>query len=651
MKKKKIWSSLSRIVIAMLFISSWAVLGIALALKTAKVEIGGGITFDATDVYAKITGTVSGNKTDITLPDITLDANTSSDYSDLADEFDAWSSIDLAFPNAKSKITLSITVQNLSGEVPFWVYFEDGINASNTIVTRKSQGTEVSEFSTVAVPVSSTKTFAVEFEVAEKNNSVDGTWNLGLNLLNEMPTEVSVSNASDLVTALQSSVSQSKAYTAITLTQDIDLTSLNSQFTSASSSMFINSFKGEIDGNGKTITMNSEARNNYSSIFKSIEGYFHDFTLHFPNIENKEINFANVASGDTIFENITTTGSITITGGTNWSPYVNFFDGDITFKNCTNSLNVVNENTYGSLFVGGYCRGTGSLTMETTNSSGQTITRDYGIVDGVKVAFINCKNTANVRMKQAGFLWGNTFKLPKMENLTIINCVNEGTILGDQHADLFAANRNDEEAYSYMRPYFNFGDYAIGGTKTGLFATVGDNLKNDNGGICTPLTRKNMAGLVGDKFKITSVTSGHKYKIEFGFGDIEYNSDNEITGTTSVKVIKEFTATSSDAIDTGFYNYDFIYDYEYNALSSPTTTEISASEGWEVYVAGAHPYKAYLVTAGDKSYYYVDVLDIDNRIEKTDAFVSISVYEYDADGNILAYQNLGGWDEGVKIYN
>ena len=62
-KKKSFWSMIARYAIALLFISSWAVLGVAIAINTAKVDIGGKVTFQATDVYADITGDITGTKT------------------------------------------------------------------------------------------------------------------------------------------------------------------------------------------------------------------------------------------------------------------------------------------------------------------------------------------------------------------------------------------------------------------------------------------------------------------------------------------------------------------------------------------------------------------------------------------------------------
>lgn len=646
MEKKKIWSSLSRIIIAIMFVASWAVLGVALALQSAKVEIGGGITFDATDVYAKITGTVTGNKTDVTLPEINFDAS-SEDYSSIQTQLDAWKSIDLVFPNARQKIEIAVTVENLSSEVPFWISFEDTININNVLVTRSTtDGTDLPKFSTIEVPAktdstTSSKTFTIGFEVEDKHVSVNGNWLLAFNLINEAPKEVAT--ASELVSTMQSAISSQKSYTAIKLTQNLDLTSLNSQFLNNTSSyMLFSSFKGELDGNGKTITMNSEARGNYSSIFKNIEGYFHDFTLYFPNIDNKEINFANTTTGDTIFENITTTGSITITGGNNWSPYVNHYTGSITFKNCTNELSVVNENSYGSLFVGGYCLGA---------PEGKTAS-DAGIVPDAKATFINCKNTASVRMKNVGFLWGNSFHLPKLENITIQNCVNEGQIIGDMHAGLFVGMRNDEDEKAYMRPYFDFGDYALdGGTQEGLFQIVGDDLRNDNGGICKTLERKTILKFdeSDNKFKFINVTAGHTYRISFIFNDTEFDSEGNKIAGYGVSVTKDFTATSTSTIDTGFYNYDFIFDYEYKALSNPTKTEVT---DWNI-TASAHPYEAYIVEAGGKYYYYVDVTDIDNikKLDSQTGYITISAFEYDENGDIVTFQNLGGWDEGEKKTN
>ena len=64
---KNLNHSIARILLALMFVSSWAVLGVALAISSARVNIGGSVTFTATNIYADITGSVTGSVTQNTL--------------------------------------------------------------------------------------------------------------------------------------------------------------------------------------------------------------------------------------------------------------------------------------------------------------------------------------------------------------------------------------------------------------------------------------------------------------------------------------------------------------------------------------------------------------------------------------------------------
>lgn len=109
--KKKVMSSFARIFFAFLFVSSWAVLGVALAISSAKVDIGGKITFKATDVQVTVSNaTFAGFKTN---PNgskcigFTTDASTTAQP-----DITSWTGLDLAWQSTGANATITYTIKN-----------------------------------------------------------------------------------------------------------------------------------------------------------------------------------------------------------------------------------------------------------------------------------------------------------------------------------------------------------------------------------------------------------------------------------------------------------------------------------------------------------------------------------------------------------
>ena len=181
-KKKSFWSIIARYAIALLLISSWAVLGVAIAINSAKVDIGGKVTFQATDVYADITGAITGTKTTNTLEDIHLDASTTSFTSP-----SSWKNLVFDFIKDTNNIVFTINVTNKSSERSLWVDFEDSISTTNVKITREVANTEVSAFSTTEVTALSSKAFEISMQVENLNKSASGDFTLALKLSNDKP--------------------------------------------------------------------------------------------------------------------------------------------------------------------------------------------------------------------------------------------------------------------------------------------------------------------------------------------------------------------------------------------------------------------------------------------------------------------------------
>ncbi len=202
MKKKKIWSTITRFAFAFMFVASWAVLGVALALKTAKVEISGGITFTATDVYATISGSVTGSKSSNPIDEhpIEIDSKTSADFT--IDE--SWTKMNLDYQNASTPIVVTIKIENKSSDRPFWIVFADNIEhysikyssnrneinaieeGHNSDVIRKVDETTLTgRYTPIQLAGNSSVTLETTISVHNGNFAVDDNFKLGIELIGE----------------------------------------------------------------------------------------------------------------------------------------------------------------------------------------------------------------------------------------------------------------------------------------------------------------------------------------------------------------------------------------------------------------------------------------------------------------------------------
>ena len=80
------------------------------AVNQAQVDMGGSITFNADDVYAKVTGSVANAQVAPTGLDVTYSA-----YETVGDP-SAWEELDLLFDSQGTPVVRTITVENLSTE-------------------------------------------------------------------------------------------------------------------------------------------------------------------------------------------------------------------------------------------------------------------------------------------------------------------------------------------------------------------------------------------------------------------------------------------------------------------------------------------------------------------------------------------------------
>ena len=150
-----------------------------LSAEQATVNLGGSISFDATDVYARVTGKVQNAQ-----PNPTLDTLEFSAYNDTPDQ-SSWSGLDLQFDSRATDITIEVTVENLSMERELTVNLTDMIQTSTDNLDKSitlDNGAYVSGTNTT-IPVATSKdenntskiTFVITFDVLDHNRPLPST--------------------------------------------------------------------------------------------------------------------------------------------------------------------------------------------------------------------------------------------------------------------------------------------------------------------------------------------------------------------------------------------------------------------------------------------------------------------------------------------
>ncbi len=172
------------LVIVVLFVSVFAV-------SNADIGLSGSINFKpSTDVYAKLTGSISGMKeSTITLPELIFSENPDNNPSS-EEIINQWKGKALNFTESADQITFSITVENLSTSRKLYVMVKDQVGAVvnlNKTVTAPGYADALNQSIEVAPSGSgnSTLTFTITFNVANPSQNVDGTFSYLISLFDE----------------------------------------------------------------------------------------------------------------------------------------------------------------------------------------------------------------------------------------------------------------------------------------------------------------------------------------------------------------------------------------------------------------------------------------------------------------------------------
>ena len=178
------------------FISAFVlVLGImiigVLSAEQVKVNIGGSVSFNATNVYAKVSGNISGAQTgNKTFSPLTYSAEeTTGDESD-------WTNLALEFTETPDPIVITITVENLSTQRTLTVNLENTLQGEGLDIAVTRGSDSYTSGTNVELPVStgegsSTTTFTLTLTVANPDQSLtDVNFGYILNMYDESSVPV-----------------------------------------------------------------------------------------------------------------------------------------------------------------------------------------------------------------------------------------------------------------------------------------------------------------------------------------------------------------------------------------------------------------------------------------------------------------------------
>lgn len=150
---------------------------VALALSLFNVNGGGTFSYDATNVYAGVTGSLSGAESSHTFESIDFDSQSTSGTVSPT----TWQNIAFNFVN-DDEIVFTINFQNKSTEKSMYVQYTDNHTDITNVTFDYKVGTN-SE-TTFEVEANTTKSLVITMNVTNLDQSVSGTFNFEIKLSN-----------------------------------------------------------------------------------------------------------------------------------------------------------------------------------------------------------------------------------------------------------------------------------------------------------------------------------------------------------------------------------------------------------------------------------------------------------------------------------
>ena len=179
--KAKLISTISAfvLILTIVIVAVWAA-------TQANVSLGGTVNFQATNVYAKVSGKVTGMDSNPILP--TLIFSEGADASEETD-IEKWNNLDLVFNTAGTPIEIEVTVENLSDERSLGVSIQNQIASIENIdisITKENEASTSATLSPSTGSGTSTVTFLVTVSLQNPNVSViEALYNILITLTDE----------------------------------------------------------------------------------------------------------------------------------------------------------------------------------------------------------------------------------------------------------------------------------------------------------------------------------------------------------------------------------------------------------------------------------------------------------------------------------
>ena len=181
------------IISAFILVLGIMIIGV-LSAEQVQVNIGGSVSFNATNVYAKVSGNISGAETgNKTFSTLTYSAEeTTGNESD-------WTNLALEFTETPDPIVITITVENRSTQRTLTVNLENTLQGEGLDIAVTSESDSYTSGTNVELPVStgdgsSTTTFTLTLTVANPDKSLtDISFGYILNMYDESSVPVDYS--------------------------------------------------------------------------------------------------------------------------------------------------------------------------------------------------------------------------------------------------------------------------------------------------------------------------------------------------------------------------------------------------------------------------------------------------------------------------
>ena len=163
-----------------------------MAVNQATVNMGGSISFTATDVYARVTGKIEnaqGEYANKELP--TLEFSAENDTPDQS----GWSNLNLLFDDDATPIEVTITVENLSAQNTLRVNLNDKLSSTieNFEKVVQNDGETYTNHTDITLQPNGQEndstTFTIIMSITNKNNSLTADFDYELNLFDQYYVE------------------------------------------------------------------------------------------------------------------------------------------------------------------------------------------------------------------------------------------------------------------------------------------------------------------------------------------------------------------------------------------------------------------------------------------------------------------------------